>query len=142
MEGQVKVKVESTSTFAGMKDTLNFTGTGSLEKTDYGWHLRYTANNDIDGSVVDSDVKLEKETHRAVVINENGENGYGMLLDPKAVTATKIETGGGALVLNVATRDVKWDLGKKQGEILLDYTLLQGVQPMSALHLRIELQQN
>ena len=142
MEGNVTVSVTTESRFGGAPDTLHFSGSGQLERTDYGWHLRYTANNDIDGSVGDSDVKLEKETHRAVVINENGENGYGMLLDPKAVTATKIETGGGALVLNVATRDVKWDLGKKQGEILLDYTLLQGVQPMSALHLRIELQQN
>lgn len=141
MNGTVTVKVESTSTFAGMKDVLNFTGTGTLEKTDYGWHLRYTAANDIDGSVVDSDVKLEKATKRAVVINENGQYGYGLLLDPKATTATRIDAGGGSLVLNVMTREVSWDLGKKQGCIVLDYTLLQGVQPMSALHLKLDLQQ-
>ena len=141
MQGNVKIKVESASSFAGMTDVLNFTGTGTLEKTDYGYHLRYTAANDIDGSVVDSDVKLEQATHRAVVINENGPYGYGLLLDPKATTATRIEAGGGALVLNVMTREVSWDLGKKQGTIRLDYTLLQGVQPMSALHLRLDLQQ-
>lgn len=141
MNGNVKVKVESASSFAGMKDLLNFTGTGTLEKTDYGYHLRYTAANDIDGSVVDSDVKLENEGKRAVVINENGQYGYGLLLDPKAITATRIEAGGGSLVLNVSTREVSWDLGKKQGFIILDYTLLQGVQPMSALHLRLDLQQ-
>ena len=141
MQGNVTIKVESKSAFAGMEDTLSFTGTGTLEKTDYGYHLRYTAANDIDGSVVDSDVKLEQATHRAVVINENGQYGYGLLLDPKATTATKIEAGGGALVLNVMTREVSWDLGKKQGTIRLDYTLLQGVQPMSALQLRLNLQQ-
>ena len=141
MNGNVTVKVESASSFAGMKDVLNFTGTGTLEKTDYGYHLRYTVANDIDGSVVDSDVKLEQATHRAVVINENGQYGYGLLLDPKATTATKIEAGGGALVLNVVTREVSWDLGKKQGSIIFDYTFLQGMQPMSALHLRLDLQQ-
>ena len=141
MNGNVTVKVESASSFAGMKDVLTFTGTGTLEKTDYGYHLRYTAANDIDGSVVDSDVKLEQATHRAVVINENGQYGYGLLLDPKATTATKIEAGGGALVLNVVTREVSWDLGKKQGSIIFDYTFLQGMQPMSALHLRLDLQQ-
>ena len=141
MNGNVTVKVESASSFAGMKDVLNFTGMGTLEKTDDGYHLRYTAANDIDGSVVDSDVKLEQATHRAVVINENGQYGYGLLLDPKATTATKIEAGGGALVLNVVTREVSWDLGKKQGSIIFDYTFLQGMQPMSALHLRLDLQQ-
>ena len=141
MNGNVTIKVESASIIAGMKDVLNFTGTGTLEKTDYGYHLRYTAANDIDGSVVDSDVKLEQETHRAVVINENGQYGYGLLLDPKATTATKIEAGAGAVVLNVATREVSWDLGKKQGFILMEYTLLQGVQPMSTLKLRLDLQQ-
>ena len=141
MQGKVNVKVESVSVFAGMRDSLHFTGTGTLEKTDYGWHLRYTAANDIDGSVVDSDVKLEKETKRAVVINENGQYGYGLLLDPKATTATKIEAGGGSLVMNVATKEVSWDLGKKQGSIIFDYTFLQGVQPMSVLHLRLDLQQ-
>ena len=141
MNGNITIKVESASIIAGMKDVLNFTGTGTLEKTDYGYHLRYTAANDIDGSVVDSDVKLEQETHRAVVINENGQYGYGLLLDPKATTATKIEAGGGSLVLNVATREVSWALGKKQGNIILDYTLLQGVQPVSALKLRLDLQQ-
>ena len=141
MQGNVKIKVESVSDFAGMEDVLNFTGTGMLEKTDYGYHLRYTAANDIDGSAVDSDVKLEQATHRAVVINENGQYGYGLLLDPKATTATKIEAGGGAVVLNVATREVSWDLGKKQGSIVFDYTFLQGMQPMSVLHLRLDLQQ-
>ena len=141
MQGSVKIKVESVSDLAGMEDVLNFTGTGMLEKTDYCYHLRYTAANDIDGSVVDSDVKLEQATHRAVVINENGQYGYGLLLDPKATTATKIEAGGGAVVLNVVTREVSWDLGKKQGSIVFDYTFLQGMQPMSVLHLRLDLQQ-
>ena len=76
-----------------------------------------------------------------MVINENGQYGYGLLLDPKATTATKIEAGGGAVVLNVATREVSWDLGKKQGSIVFDYSFLQGMQPMSVLRLRLDLQQ-
>ena len=141
MQGNVNIHVESVSNFAGMRDTLTFTGTGTLEKTDYGYHLRYTATNDIDGSEVASDVKLEQASHRAVIINENLQYGYGMLLDPKAVTATKLEAGGGATVLNVATQEVSWDLGRKEGIIVLRYTLMQGVQPMSALTLTIHLQQ-
>ena len=141
MEGKVSVTVESVSSFAGMQDTLRFSGFGELQKTDYGWHLHYTAANDVDGSVVYSDIKLEKESKRAVVINETDQYGYGLLLDTKATTATKIEAGGGALVLNVAAHEISWDLGKKQGYLILDYTLLEGLQPMSSLHLRLDLQQ-
>ena len=68
-------------------------------------------------------------------------NRYGLLLDPKAVTATKIESGGGALTLHVTTPNVGWELGGKQGSIDLAYTLLMGAAPMSSLRLHMELKE-
>lgn len=139
MEGNVTVSVTTESRFGGAPDTLHFSGSGQLERTDYGWHLRYHATNDADGSPVDSDIKIETASSRAVLINESGENGYGLLLDPKAMTATKIEAGGGALTLNVTTKEVTADLGGKEGTIILEYTLLVGMQPMSALRVSIRM---
>lgn len=142
MEGQVKVKVESRSLFGGVADILHFEGTGKLEKTEYGWHLRYDAVNREDGkSAIASDIKLEKEMGRAVLINESADGGYGLLLDPKRPTATQIQTGEGALTLNVDTKEVSWNLsGKKQGTIDLQYGLLVGLQPMSVLRVSLKLQ--
>lgn len=140
MDGKVKVTVESRSTFGGVDDTLRFTGTGNIARTDYGWHLTYDAKNAEDGSTVTSDVKIETANRRAVLINESADGGYGMLLDPKTPTATQIKSDGGALTLNVVTREVSYDLGrKKDGAITLDYTLLVGMQPMSALRVHIGL---
>jgi len=142
MQGKVKITVESTSAFAGTLDTLRFAGSGEIEKTEYGYHLRYHAENEQDKSPIDSDVKLETKTKRAVVINEAGENGYGLLLDPAAMTATQIDSGAdGKLLLNVKTNEVGWEIGKKQGSILLDYALLIGAQPVSALRVKLDLQQ-
>ena len=42
---KVQVLVRSHSDFAGGVDELTFRGTGTLEKTDYGYRLRYTAQN-------------------------------------------------------------------------------------------------
>lgn len=141
MKGNVTVTVVSESAFAGQRDTLRFTGRGTLEKTDYGYRLCYTAQNDADGSEMTSEIKLEREHRRAVIINESGGSGYGLLLDPKAVTATKIESGGGALTLHVTTPNVGWELGGKQGSIDLAYTLLMGAAPMSSLRLHMELKE-
>lgn len=140
MDGNVKVSVTSRSTFGGVDDMLRFAGTGTVERTDYGWHLRYEAKNAEDGSEIASDIKIEIKTNRAVLINESADGGYGMLLDPKTPTATQIKADGGALTLNVVTREVSYDLGrKKSGSVTLDYTLLVGMQPMSALRVAIEL---
>lgn len=140
MDGKVNVSVASRSTFGGVDDTLRFGGSGTIERTDYGWHLTYEAKNAEDGSAINSDVKIETANRRAVLINESSDGGYGMLLDPKTPTATQIKSDGGTLTLNVVTREVSYDLGrKKDGSITLDYTLLVGMQPMSSLRVHIEL---
>lgn len=140
MDGNVKVAVTSHSTFGGVADELRFVGTGTVERTDYGWHLRYEAKNAEDDSAVNSDVKIETKYHRAVLINEADSGGYGMLLDPKTPTATQIKADAGSLMLNVVTKEVSYDLGrKKSGTITLEYTLLMGMQPVSALRVHIDL---
>lgn len=140
MDGNVKVAVTSHSTFGGVADELRFVGTGTVERTDYGWHLRYEAKNAEDDSAVNSDVKIETKYHRAVLINEADSGGYGMLLDPKTPTATQIKADTGSLMLNVVTKEVSYDLGrKKSGTITLEYTLLMGMQPVSALRVHIDL---
>lgn len=141
MAERVHIAVRSRSRFGGQEDVLTFRGTGTLEKLPEGWHLRYEAANEADGSTIVSDVKLETATHRAVVINEADSGGYGLLLDPKTPTATRIDGGdGGALMLNVATKEVAWQLSRRgQGFITLAYTLLLGVQPLSALQVELTL---
>ena len=141
MAEHVQITVRSTSRFGGQEDQLIFRGTGTLEKLPEGWHLRYEAANEADGSAIVSDVKLETATRRAVVINEADSGGYGLLLDPKTPTATRIDGGdGGALMLNVATKEVAWQLSRRgQGFITLAYTLLLGVQPLSALQVELTL---
>ena len=138
---KVQVLVRSHSDFAGGVDELTFRGTGTLEKTDYGYRLRYTAQNELDGSAVASEMRLETQQRRAVVITESKDGGYGLLLDPKTPTATRIDGGDdGALMLNVATKEVAWQLSRRgQGFITLAYTLLLGVQPLSALQVELTL---
>ncbi|NLU23233.1 MAG: DUF1934 family protein [Clostridiales bacterium] len=139
MEGSVQVRMTSRSTFGGQEDVLRFTGHGTVEKTDYGWHVHYTVQNTEDGaSRMTSDVKLERESGRAVLVNE-GETGYGMLLDPAVPTVTEIREGGKTLALNVATRQVAADLGgAREGSLTLDYMLMIGMQPLSALRVTIQ----
>ena len=141
MAERVHIAVQSRSRFGGQEDVLTFRGTGTLEKLPEGWHLRYEAANEVDGSAIVSDVKLETATRRAVVINEADSGGYGLLLDPKTPTATRIDGGdGGALTLNVVTREVAWQLSRRgRGFITLAYTLLLGVQPLSALQVELTL---
>lgn len=141
MAERVHIAVRSRSRFGGQEDVLTFRGTGTLEKLPEGWHLRYEAANEADGSAIISDVKLETATHRAVVINEADSGGYGLLLDPKTPTATRIDGGdGGALTLNVVTREVAWQLSRRgRGFITLAYTLLIGAQPLSALRVELTL---
>lgn len=141
MAERVHIAVQSRSRFGGQEDVLTFRGTGTLEKLPEGWHLRYEAANEADGSAIVSDVKLETATHRAVVINEADSGGYGLLLDPRTPTATRIDGGdGGALMLNVTTKEVAWQLSRRgQGFITLAYTLLLGVQPLSALRVELTL---
>ena len=101
---KVQVLVRSHSDFAGGVDELTFRGTGTLEKTDYGYRLRYTAQNELDGSAVASEMRLETQQRRAVVITESKDGGYGLLLDPRRTTVTQIAGGdGGALTLHVET---------------------------------------
>ena len=113
----------------------------ALEKLPEGWHLRYEAANEADGSAIVSDVKLETATRRAVVINEADGGGYGLLLDPKTPTATRIDGGdGGSLTLNVVTQEVAWQLSRQgHGFITLAYTLLIGAQPLSVLRVELTL---
>lgn len=61
---KVQVLVRSHSDFAGGVDELTFRGTGTLEKTDYGYRLRYTAQNELDGSAVASEMRLETQQRR------------------------------------------------------------------------------
>ena len=84
---------------------------------------------------------LETATRRAVVVNESNSSGYGLLLDPKTPTVTRIDGGdGGALMLNVVTQEVAWQLSRRgQGFITLAYTLLLGAQPLSALRVELTL---
>lgn len=141
MAEHVQITVRSTSRFGGQEDQLIFRGTGALEKLPEGWHLRYEAANEADGSAIVSDVKLETATRRAVVINEADSGGYGLLLDPKTPTATRIDGGdGGSLTLNVVTQEVAWQLSRQgHGFITLAYTLLIGTQPLSALRVELTL---
>lgn len=141
MAEHVQITVRSTSRFGGQEDQLIFRGTGTLEKLPEGWHLRYEAANEADGSAIVSDVKLETATHRAAVINEADSGGYGLLLDPKTPTATRIDGGdGGSLTLNVVTQEVAWQLSRKgHGFITLAYTLLIGAQPLSVLRVELTL---
>lgn len=141
MAEHVQITVRSTSRFGGQEDQLIFRGTGTLEKLPEGWHLRYEAANEADGSAIVSDVKLETATRRAVVINEADSGGYGLLLDPKTPTATRIDGGdGGSLTLNVVTQEVAWQLSRQgHGFITLAYTLLIGTQPLSALRVELTL---
>ena len=141
MAEQVHIAVQSRSRFGGQEGVLTFRGTGTLEKLPEGWHLRYEAANEADGSAIVSDVKLETATRRAVVINEADSGGYGLLLDPKTPTATRIDGGdGGTLTLNVVTQEVAWQLSRRgQGFITLAYTLLIGAQPLSALQVELTL---
>lgn len=141
MAEHVQITVRSTSRFGGQGDQLIFRGTGTLEKLPEGWHLRYEAANEADGSAIVSDVKLETATRRAVVINEADSGGYGLLLDPKTPTATRIDGGdGGSLTLNVITQEVAWQLSRQgHGFITLAYTLLIGTQPLSVLRVELTL---
>ena len=127
MEGKVHVLARSGSLFAGGQDELTFRGVGQIGKTEYGHRLRYTAQNELDGSGVASEIRLENARHRAVVITESQDGGYGLLLDPKAETVTQIAGGDGG-----APR-------KGTGRITLRYTLFLGTQPMSELHLELTL---
>ncbi len=141
MAEHIQITVRSTSRFGGQEDQLIFCGTGTLEKLPEGWHLRYEAANEADGSAIVSDVKLETATRRAVIINEADSGGYGLLLDPKTPTATRIDGGdGGSLTLNVVTQEVAWQLSRQgHGFITLAYTLLIGTQPLSVLRVELTL---
>ena len=141
MAEQVHIAVQSRSRFGGQEDVLTFRGTGTLEKLPEGWHLRYEAANEADGSAIVSEIRLETATRRAVVINEADSGGYGLLLDPKTPTATRIDGGdGGTLTLNVVTQEVAWQLSRRgRGFITLAYTLLLGAQPLSALQVELTL---
>ena len=137
---KVRVLARSRSNFAGGVDELTFRGTGTLEVTEYGHRLRYTAQNEADGSGVASEIRLETKEHRAVVITESKDGGYGLLLDPKRQTVTQIAGDGGALTLHVDTKEVAWHLPRRgEGHITLAYTLLLGTQALSALRLELTL---
>lgn len=137
MEGNAQIRIASRSVFGGVEDVIRLEGTASVEKTDYGWHLQYEAVNcEDEKSAVRSDIKLETDTRRAIVVNQG--EGYGLLLDPAAVTATQIKTPQGSLTLNVKAKEVAWDLaGRKDGSVTLEYMLLVGMQPLSALRISL-----
>ena len=124
MEGTAQIRVASRSVFGGVEDVIRMEGTAAAEKTEYGWHLQYEAVNcEDEKATLRSDVKLETDTGRAIVVNEG--EGYGLLLDPAAVTATQI-------------KEVKWDLsGRRDGSVVLEYMLLVGMQPVSALRVSL-----
>ena len=82
---KVQVLVRSHSDFAGGVDELTFRGTGTLEKTDYGYRLRYTAQNELDGSAVASEVRLETQQPRGP--GHHPPHGVGPLSSPSPRTA-------------------------------------------------------
>ena len=137
MEGNAQIRIASRSVFGGVEDVIRMEGTASIEKTEYGWHLNYEAVNcEDEKSRLRSDIKLEADTRRAIVVNEG--EGYGLLLDPEAVTATQIKTPRGTLTLNVKTKEVQLDLaGRRDGSVVLEYMLLVGMQPVSALRVSL-----
>ena len=137
MEGNTQIRIASRSVFGGVEDVIRMEGSATVEKTEYGWHLQYEAVNcEDEKSAIRSDVKLENETGRAIVVNEG--EGYGLLLDPEAVTATQIKTPRGTLTLNVKAKEVQWDLaGRRDGSVVLEYMLLVGMQPVSALRVSL-----
>jgi hypothetical protein len=137
MEGNTQIRIASRSVFGGVEDVIRMEGSATVEKTEYGWHLQYEAVNcEDEKSAIRSDVKLENETGRAIVVNEG--EGYGLLLDPAAVTASQIRTPQGNLTLNVKTKEVTWDLsGRRDGSVVLEYMLLVGMQPVSALRVSL-----
>ena len=137
MEGTAQIRIASRSVFGGVEDVIRMEGSATVEKTEYGWHLQYEAVNcEDEKSAIRSDVKLENETGRAIVVNEG--EGYGLLLDPEAVTATQIKTPRGTLTLNVKAKEVQWDLaGRRDGSVVLEYMLLVGMQPVSALRVSL-----
>lgn len=137
MEGTAQIRVASRSVFGGVEDVIRMEGTAEVEKTEYGWHITYDAVNcEDEKSAIRSDVKLESDTRRAIVVNEG--EGYGLLLDPEVVTATQIKTEQGSLTLNVKTKEVSWDLaGRRDGSVVLEYMLLVGMQPVSALRVSL-----
>ena len=140
MEGNAQIRIASRSVFGGVEDVIRLEGTATVEKTDYGWHLQYEAVNcEDEKSAVRSDIKLETDTRRAIVVNQG--EGYGLLLDPRAETVTQIAgSDGGALTLRVQTQEVGWHLPRKgPGTVTLRYTLLLGTQQMSALRLELTL---
>ena len=118
MEGNAQIRIASRSVFGGVEDVIRLEGTATVEKTDYGWHLQYEAVNcEDEKSAVRSDIKLEADT---------------------AVTATQIKTPQGSLTLNVKAKEVAWDLaGRKDGSVTLEYMLLVGMQPLSALRISL-----
>ncbi len=138
MKETVTVKVSSTSIIDGQTDVLHFTGSGLLRKTDYGYQLRYHATNDADGSPMDSDVKWDEENKRIVVIQESGANGYGLLLDPKALTVTRIAEG---IDLQVKTTSAVFHIAEHKGYIIMEYRLLTGPELLSKLSVRINLEE-
>ena len=137
MEGTAQIRVASRSVFGGVEDVIRMEGAAEVEKTEYGWHIRYEAVNcEDEKSAIRSDIKLETDTRRAILVNEG--EGYGLLLDSEAVTATQIKTEQGTLTLNVKTKEVSWDLaGRKDGAVVLEYMLLVGMQPVSALRVSL-----
>ncbi len=143
MEGTAQIRIASRSVFGGVEDVIRMEGTATVEKTDYGWHLQYEAVNcEDEKSAIRSDIKVETATRRAILVNEG--EGYGLLLDPAAVTATQIKTPQGSLLtLNVKAKEVSWDLaGQRDGSVILEYMLLVGMQPVSALRVSLFLKNN
>ena len=81
---KVQVLARSRSDFAGGVDELTFRGTGTLDKTEYGYQLRYTAQNEADGSGVASEIRLEAAQRRAWSSRNPGTGATGCCWTPGA----------------------------------------------------------
>lgn len=140
MEGNVKLLLRSRSKVDEVEDELLFDGTGTVERTAYGWCITYDAAERESGQCVRSRVQLEQDGPRARLQNDGA--GYTLCLDPAQDAELIIPTPQGDLRLQVQARQVFWALEEDGcGSVALSYSLLAGGQPVSCLQVQLDMTQ-
>lgn len=140
MEGNVKLLLRSRSRMEELEDELLFDGSGTVQRTDYGWCITYDAAERESGQRVRSQVHLEQDGPRARLQNEGA--GYALCLDPAQNADLIIPTPEGDLHLQVQAQEVCWALEEEhRGSVSMTYTLLAGNQPVSSLQVQLDMTQ-